>query len=502
MGLIDFSLRNRFAVLAGSIALCVLGVAVIPGITIDILPDFKKPVVVSFFSYPGLPTMDMEKSVTSRVERALTLAGKIEHQESRTVPGAAVIKVFFQPGADASSAMNDIVNLEASDMFHLPPGIEWPFTLRSEPANLPVVLAAISGEGLSESQLYQIGYYAVRNKMGGLKGVQIPHPFGGKFRQMMVYVDPAKLQAYHISATDVVDAMQKSNLVLAAGTARLGGTDYQIHPRNTLPTIEEIEAIPIVVRDDRPIFIRDVGRVVDDAALQYNIVRVNGKRSVYCPLLREPGENTIAVVDRIYEGIGSEIPKMKERGDIPETTEVTLVSDQSSYIRKAMANLQTQIGLGALLVAIVVLVFLRRLLPTVIIVAVIVFAVLIGALGFAFSGQTINVMTLGGLALAIGTVVDAGIVVVENVIRHQRMGKSALDAARDGTAEVSGAILAGTVTTLAVFLPAVFLTGMIKYLFTPLSLAATLTIGASYILALTVVPAFCATFIREKVGAP
>ncbi|MCS7466217.1 efflux RND transporter permease subunit [Stieleria sp. ICT_E10.1] len=501
MGLIDFSLRNRFAVLAGSIALCVLGAAVIPGITIDILPDFKKPVVVSFFSYPGLPTMDMEKSVTSRVERALTLAGKIEHQESRTVPGAAVIKVFFQPGADASSAMNDIVNLEASDMFHLPPGIEWPFTLRSEPANLPVVLAAISGEGLSESQLYQIGYYAVRNKMGGLKGVQIPHPFGGKFRQMMVYVDPAKLQAYHVSATDVVDAMRKSNLVLAAGTARMGGTDYQIHPRNTLPTIAEIEAIPIVVRDDRPIFIRDVGRVVDDAALQYNIVRVNGKRSVYCPLLREPGENTIAVVDRIYEGIGSEIPKMKERGDIPESTEVTLVSDQSSYIRKAMANLQTQIGLGALLVAIVVLVFLRRLLPTVIIVAVIVFAVLIGALGFAFSGQTINVMTLGGLALAIGTVVDAGIVVVENVIRHQRMGKSALDAARDGTAEVSGAILAGTVTTLAVFLPAVFLTGMIKYLFTPLSLAATLTIGASYILALTVVPAFCATFIREKVSA-
>lgn len=501
MGLIQFSLRNRFAVLAGSIALCVLGAAVIPGITIDILPDFKKPVVVSFFSYPGLPTMDMEKSVTSRVERALTLAGKIEHQESRTVPGAAVIKIFFQPGADASSAMNDIVNLEASDMFHLPPGIEWPFTLRSEPANLPVVLAAISGEGLSEKELYTIGYYAVRNKMGGLKGVQIPHPFGGKFRQMMVYVDPAKLQAYHVSATDVVDAMRKANLVLAAGTAQMGGTDYQIHPRNTLPTTEEIEAIPIVVRDDRPVFIRDVARVVDDAALQYNVVRVNGKRSVYCPLLREPGENTIAVVDRIYEGIGSEIPKMKERGDIPEATEVTLVSDQSSYIRTAMRNLLVQIGLGALLVAIVVAVFLRRLLPTVIIVATIVFAILIGALGFAFTGQTINVMTLGGLALAIGTVVDAGIVVVENVIRHQQMGKSATEAARDGATEVSGAILAGTVTTLAVFLPAVFLTGMIKYLFTPLSLAATLTIGASYVLALTIVPAFCATFIREKVAS-
>ncbi len=499
MSLINFSLKNRFAVLAGVIALCVLGAAVVPGITIDILPDFKKPVVVSFFSYPGLPTLDMEKSLTSRVERALTLAGKIEHQESRTIPGAAVIKVFFQPGADASSAMNDIVNLEASDMFHLPPGIEYPFTMRSEPANLPVVLAAISGEGLSESELYSIGYYAVRNKMGGLQGVQIPHPFGGKFRQMMIYVDPAKLRAYHISPTDVVDAMQKSNLVLAGGTASMGGTDYQIHPRNTLPNIEDIEAIPIVVRDDRPIFIRDVGRVVDDAALQYNIVRVNGNRSVYCPLLREPGENTIAVVDRIYEGIAREIPKMKERGDIPEATEVTLVSDQSSYIRKAMSNLVTQVGLGALLVAIVVFVFLRSVVPTIIIVSTIVLAILIGALGFAFSGQTINVMTLGGIALAIGTVVDAGIVVVENVIRHLRMGKSPMEAARDGTQEVSGAILAGTATTLAVFLPAVFLTGMIKYLFMPLSLAATLTIGASYVLALTVVPAYCATFVRTKI---
>lgn len=499
MGLINFSLKNRFAVLAASIALCLLGAAVIPGITVDILPDFKKPVVVSFFSYPGLPTLDMEKSVSSRVERALTLAGKIEHQESRTVPGAAVIKVYFQPGADASSAMNDIVNLEASDMFHLPPGIEWPFTLRSEPANLPVVLAAISGEGLSESELYSIGYYAVRNKMGGLKGVQIPHPFGGKFRQMMVYVDPGKLQALHVSSTDVVKAMQKSNLVLAAGTAEIGGTDYQVHPRNTLPTVEEIEAIPVAVRDGRPIFIRDLGYVKDDSSLQYNIVRVNGERSVYCPLLREPGENTIAVVDRITEGLSKEIPLMKERGDIPEATTVKLVSDQSHYIRNAMSNLYSQVGLGALLVAIVVMVFLRRFLPTLVIVSLILLAILIGGLAFAFTGQTINVMTLGGIALAIGTVVDAGIVVVENIIRHQKMGKNSVDAAREGTQEVSGAILAGTITTLAVFLPAVFLSGMIKYLFAPLSIAATFTIAASYVLALTVVPAFCATFVRNKV---
>lgn len=437
-------MNNRFAILAVTIALCILGAAVIPTITIDILPDFKKPVVVSFFSYPGLPTVDMEKSVTSRVERALTLAGKIEHQESRTVPGAAVIKIFFQPGADPSAAMNDIVNLEASDIFHLPPGIEWPFTLRSEPANLPVVLAAISGEGLSESELYTIGYYAVRNKMGGLKGVQIPHPFGGKFRQMMVYVDPAKLRAYNLAARDVVEALTKANLVLAAGSAVIGGTDYQVHPKNTLPTTDDIAAIAVVVRDGSPIFIRDLGKVVDDAALQYNIVRVNGSRSVYCPLLREPGENTISVVDRIYSAIASEIPQMKSRGEIPEATKVTLVSDQSSYIRNAMSNLLYEAGLGALLVAVVVFVFLRRLLPSLIIVVTIALAILIGGLGFAFTNQTINVMTLGGIALAIGTVVDAGIVVVENIIRHQRMGKTPMQAALEGTSEVSGAILAGT----------------------------------------------------------
>ncbi|MCA9037544.1 MAG: efflux RND transporter permease subunit, partial [Planctomycetaceae bacterium] len=476
-----------------------LGAAVIPGITVDILPDFKKPVVVSFFSYPGLPTPEMEKSVTARVERALTLAGHIEHQESRTVSGAAVIKVFFQPGTDPSSAMNDIVNLEASDMFHLPPGIEWPFTLRSEPSNLPVVLAAISGEGLSETELYKIGYYAVRNKMGGLQGVQIPHPFGGKFRQMMVYVDPVKLMAHQLSATDVVDAMRKANLVLAAGTAEIGDIDYQIHPVNTLPTTADIENIVVAVRNQKPIFIRDIGRAVDDAALQYNIVRVNGVRSVYCPLLREPGQNTIETVDRIYEGIKREIPKMKANGDIPEATEIALVADQSGYIRNAMKNLYNEIVLGAILVAVVVLIFLRRVVPTIVIVSLIGLSILIGALGFALTGNTINVMTLGGLALAIGTVVDAGIVVVENIIRHQRMGKTPLQAAAEGTQEVSGAILAGTATTLAVFLPAVFLTGIIKYLFEPLSFAATFTIAASYILALTVVPAFCASFIREKV---
>jgi multidrug efflux pump subunit AcrB len=496
MNLTRWALSQPYVILAATLGLSFLGIAAIPSIPTDVLPDFKTPVVVSFFSYPGLPTLDMEKSVTSRVERALTLAGRLDKQESRTLPGASVLKITFQPGTNPSSAMNDIVNLEASDMFHLPPGIEHPFTLRSEPANLPVILAAISGEGLSETELYKIGYYAVRNKMGGLAGVQIPHPFGGRFRQMMVYVDPDRLQAHDLTLTDVVTAVRESNLVLGSGTVRLGTTDYQVHAVNTLPGEEEIDAIPIAVRDGRPIFLRDVGAARDDAAIQTNIVRVNGERSVYCPLLREPGSNTIAVVDRIRDGIREEIPRMKDRGEIPAAAQVALVGDQSGYIRDAIANLQRQLLLGAALVAVVVAVFLRRWVPTVAILLLLPLSMVIGLLGLSWTGMTINVMTLGGLALAVGTVVDAGIVVVESISRRLDQGNTPAEAAQSGTAEVAAPVLAGTITTLAIFLPALFLTGMVRFLFEPLAVAAALAIGVSYLLAMTLLPAFAARFFR------
>lgn len=487
---------------AVGIGFCGLGASTIPQLPSDILPDFDKPVVVSFFSYPGLPTGEMEKSVTSRVERALTLAGRIEHQESRTLPGASLIKVFFREGTNPASAMNEIINLEASDMFHLPPGIEWPFTMRSEPANLPVVLGAISGEGLSETELYKIGYYAVRNKMGGLEGVQIPHPFGGKFRQMMVYVDPNKLRGYGLGLTDVVDALQRSNLVLGGGTARLGSTEYQVHPVNTLPGPQDIDAVPVTVREGRPIFIRDIGRTHDAAALQYNIVRVDGERSVYVPLLREPGENTIAVVDRIRKAVATDIPAMKARGDIPEAATVELVSDQSQYLRRALHNLQVEVGLGALLVTLVIALFLRQLRPSLAVLVIMPLSMLVGMLGFAATGNTINVMTLGGLSLAVGTVVDAGIVVVENIVRHIDQGKSPHQAAAEATEEVAGPVLAGTLTTLAVFVPALFLTGMVKALFSPLAAAAVLTIGASYVAAITLIPALCARVLLKRSHPP
>lgn len=498
MSLVRLAFRNPYLIVALTAGLCLLGGAVLPRIPADILPDFKKPVIASFFSYPGLPTMEMEKSVTSRVERALTLAGGLERIESRTMPGASLIKIFFEAGTNPSSAMNDIVNLEASDMFHLPPGIEYPFTLRSEPANEPVILAAISGEGLSESQLYTIGYYAVRNKMGGLQGVQIPHPFGGKFRQMMIYVDPDKMRAYSLAPTDVVEALENANLVLAGGTLKLGGTEYQVHPVNTLQQPKDIDEVVVAVRGGMPVRISDIGYTKDDSALQYNIVRVNGSRSVYCPMLREPGENTIQVVDRIREGIAREIPAMRARGDIPEAADVTLVNDQSGYVRTAIANLKKEVLLGAALVAIVIFLFLGQLRSSLAVVIMMPLSILIGMLAFYFTGHTLNVMTLGGLALAVGTVVDAGIVVVENISRHLDMGKGRLEAARDGAAEVAGPVLAGTVTTLAIFIPAIFLSGMTKFLFAPLSLAATTTIGASFFIAMTVVPILCGRILRAK----
>ena len=496
MFLVRFALRNPYAVWAVAIGLSLLGLSQIPKIPADILPDFKTPVVVSYFSYPGMPPLEIEKSVSSRVERILTLASDIDHQEARSVPGACVIKVTFHPGTDPAAALNEIINLEANDMHHLPPDIDWPFTLRSEPANLPVVLASISGEGLSETELYNIGYYAVRNKMGGLKGVQIPHPFGGKFRQMMVYVDPDKLRAHQLAPSDVVKALTEANLVMAGGTMKLGKTDYQVHTVNTLPSAEDISNIPVAIRDGKPIFIRDIGYAKDDAAIQNNIVRVNGKRSVYCPLHREPGESSIEVVNRIREGLAREVPLMKKRGEIPEAAEIKLVSDQSIYIRNAIRNLEYQVGLGGLLVLLVTAFFLRRFLPSVAVLIVIPLSILIGFLGFYFSGNTINVMTLGGVALAVGNVVNASIVVVENIVRHLALGKQQKEAVRDAVEEVATPILAGTVTTLVVFVPVIFLSGMIRYLFEPLTLAAATTIAASYFLSMTVIPAFCAKLLK------
>jgi multidrug efflux pump subunit AcrB len=496
MFLVRFALRNPYAVWAAAIGLSLLGLSQIPKIPADILPDFETPVVVSYFSYPGMPPLEIEKSISSRVERILTLASDIDHQEARSVPGACVIRVQFHPGTDPAAALNEIINLEANDIHHLPPDIDWPFTLRSEPANLPVVLASISGEGLSETELYKIGYYAVRNKMGGLKGVQIPHPFGGKFRQMMVYVDPDKLRAHQLAPSDVVKALTEANLVMAGGTMKLGKTDYQVHTVNTLPSPEDISNIPVAVRDGKPIFIRDIGYAKDDAAIQNNIVRVNGKRSVYCPLHREPGENSIEVVNRIREGLAREVPLMKKRGEIEEAAEINLVSDQSSYIRNAIRNLEYQVGLGGLLVLLVTAFFLRRFLPSVAVLMVIPLSILIGFLGFYFSGNTINVMTLGGVALAVGNVVNASIVVVENIVRHLALGKQQKEAVRDAVEEVATPILAGTVTTLVVFVPVIFLSGMIRYLFEPLTLAAAITIAASYFLSMTVIPAFCAKLLK------
>ena len=285
--------------------------------------------------------------------------------------------------------------------------------------------------------------------------------------------------------------------MLAAGTADIDTTEYQIDAINTLPTAEDIAAIPIVWRDGRPIFIRDVAEVKDDAAIQYNIVRVNGQRSVYVPILREPGENTVAVVDRVREAVRTIIPEMKTRGEVPAAAEVTLLGDQSAVISvMPCTTSRKKSAMGGVLVTLVVYVFLRRLLPTLAIVLVIFLSLTVGGLGFYFTGNTINVMTLGGLSLAVGTTVDVGIVVVESIMRHMRMGKLPRDAARDGTAEVAMPALAGTFTTLIVFIPVIFLSGMIKYLFAPLSVAATMTIGASYFVGMTVVPIFCARFVR------
>ena len=240
MQLVRFALKNPYTIIALAIGLSLLSLVLLPSIPVDILPDFKTPVIVSYYSYPGFPTGEMEKCVAERLERLLTLASR------DGAPGIALdawrkpVENHLPSRTDVHAAMNDIVTMETNDLFHLPPGIDFPFTLRSEPGSLPVVLAAVSGEGLSEKDLYQVAYYGVRNKMGGLKGVQVPHPFGGKYRQMMVYVDPVRLRSVGLSPKDVAEALRAANLVLGSGTAEIDRSSTKCTPSTRCPASDEI----------------------------------------------------------------------------------------------------------------------------------------------------------------------------------------------------------------------------------------------------------------------
>jgi multidrug efflux pump subunit AcrB len=490
-----FSIRYPFFILMLCLMILVVGVATTVRMPVDLFPEIKIPVVVVATFYGGMPPEQIEANITDTFERFFTLGSNIDHIESRSLTGVSLIRVYFQPGTDADAAVSEIANLAMADLRRLPQGTLPPVVLKFDASSLPVCLVTLKGQGLNETELHDQGQFNVRNQIANVPGASVPQPYGGKYRQIQFYVDPVKLEAAQLSPMDVVHTVNDANAILPAGDVRIGPRDYNIYSNSQFPDTREMNDVPLKAIGNGVLRFADVGHAEDSAAIQYNIVRVDGQKSVYLPILKQGGNsNTIAIVNGVRD-------RVKKLLDIPKTLIATVVFDQSQYVKTAIATVVREIAIGLLLTAIMVFIFLGSARGTVSVLLSIPLSVLAAFLLLNAFGGTINTMVLGGLALVLSRVIDNSVVVLENIFRHMEEGEDPETASERGGEEVALAVLAATFTTAIVFFPVVFLYGISRYLFTALALAVVLALAASYLVAMSVVPVFCQRFIKSVHGA-
>src|SRR3989442_12123321 len=375
-----------------------------------------------------------------------------------------------------------------SDLYYLPPGTIPPMVMPFDPtASIPLALISVSSPTYDETKLYDVAYFDLRNRLQGITGVIAPAVYGGKLRRILAYVDPNKAEARGLAPLDVMTAIQRCNVMIPTGNAKFGDIDYQITANGMAATVAEINDFPVKLGTGPPVFVRDVAQVEDANQIQQNIVHVNGKRQVYIPIYRQPGANTIAVVEGIRDALKPILERIKG-------ISLDIVMDQSIYVRQAIGNLLKEATLGFSLAAVMVFIFLRSYRPTLIVLLALPLACLGACIGLYFTHQTLNAMTLGGLALVIGLLIDESIVVLENTQRHLAVGKPPFQAALDGASEVTRPLTMVTLTVSIVFFPIVFLSGLGKFLFTPLALSVIFAICTSRLLATTFVPVCAARF--------
>jgi multidrug efflux pump subunit AcrB len=491
------SLKNPYLVVIGALTVILLGAVAISRIPSDILPTFRTPAIQILTLYPGMPADMMERDITSRLERWTGQANGVSRQESRSMTGVSVVRDYFRPDIDPNTAMSQVSSLAISDLYYLPPGTIPPMVMPFDPtATLPLALLSVSSPTFDETRLYDVAYFDLRNRLQGISGVIAPAVYGGRIRRILAYVDRDRLESRRLSPMDIVQTLQSFNTLIPTGSAKIGDYDYQVTANGMVPTVAQMNQFPVKLDDQgAPVYVRDVAKVEDSHQIQTNVVHVNGKRQVYIPIYRQPGANTIGVVEGVKQAIGEISARL------PKGINLNVVLDQSVYVRKAINSLEREALLGTLLAGLMILLFIGSFRSTTAILLSIPLSILAAVIGLFFTNNSLNLMTLGGLALAIGRLVDDSIVVLENTHRHQAMGKSPEVAALDAAEEVRMPILVATITTVVVFAPVVFLSGIGRFLFTPLALSVTLAMIASYVVALTVVPAWCARFLVHSAGS-
>src|SRR6202789_4523470 len=445
------ALRYPFFIIMLCLVVMLIGVVNIASMPVDLFPKIDMPVVVVATFYNGMPPQQIEADITNTFERFFTLGANIDHSESRSLTGVSLIKIYFKPGTDPNAALSNIANLAMADLRRLPPGTLPPVVLGMDASSQPVCLVTLEGKGLNETQLKDLAQFQVRNQISNVQGASVPQPYGGTYRQLQVYVHPIKLEAHNLSLTDVVEAVNSSNLILPAGDVRIGSKDYNIYANSQFPDAKAMNAMPLKSYGNSSVLVADVGKAEDSGALQYNIVRIDGQRSVYVPIFKQGGNsNTITIVNGMKAAV-------KGLVDIRESLKTAGDFDQPILVKLGIKNLLKETSMGLVLTGLMILIFLGSPLATFAVLLSIPLSALVCLIITKGMGGSINTMLLGGLALAFSRVIHDSAIVLENIFRYMEMGSPPREAAEKGGMEVSLAVLAATSTTSIVFFPVSFL---------------------------------------------
>src|SRR3954467_9752194 len=483
-----------FVVMA--LVIIMLGVAAIRRTPTDIFPNIDIPVVSIVWTYNGLSTEEMERHITTFSEFSTSFAvSNIKTIESQTTNGIAVIKVYFQADVDINAAMSQVTGVAQTILRRMPPGTVPPFIVRYNASSVPILQMSLTSDRHSESELYDYGIYRVRQQLAVVQGTTFPLPYGGMARQVTVDLDPEKLRAYNIAPQDVNAAVNAQNLTLPTGSAKIGDREHSISRNSSPPAIAMVNDVPIKQVDGRTIFIRDVAQVRDGFAVQTQVVRENGRRGVLLTVLKNGNSSTLQIAQQVKDLL----PTIQAA--MPEGMKIQLVTDQSRFVEASIHSVLTEGAVAATLTGLMILLFLGSWRSTLIVTISIPLSILVAIVTLSAMGQTLNIMTLGGLALAVGILVDDATVEIENIHRNLGMGKTLKRAILDGAHQIAVPAFVATTAISIVFLSVLFLEGAARYLFMGMAMAVGFSVMASYFLSRTVIPTLVMYLLKNEVHA-
>jgi multidrug efflux pump subunit AcrB len=466
-----------------ALVIVLLTCVVVPRTPTDIFPDINIPVIAQVWTYTGLEPQEMERRITSNVERGImVLVNDIEHVESQSLNGIAIVKIYFHPGANVQTALAQVTAISQTFLRSLPPGTTPPLVIIYSASTVPVIQIGLTSDSLSEQALFDYGNNFIRTQISTVPGASMPFPYGGKQRLVSVDIDPAALQAKGLSPMDIVNAVNAQNLILPTGTAKLGALEYNVEMNASPTTVAQLNNLPVKTVNGSTIYLRDVAHVRDGFSPQTNVVLQNGRRGVLMSVYKTGNNSTLAIVDRVKQVLKDYAPSL------PEALKVTNFFDQSIFVRAAIQGVLREALIAACLTAVMILLFLGNWKSTLIIAISIPLSILVSVLCLSALGETMNIMTLGGLALAVGILVDDATVEIENINRNLALGKETVQAILDGAQQIALPAFVSTLCICIVFIPMFFLSGVAKYLFVPLAEAVIFAMLASYMWSRTIVP--------------